>query len=507
MLRREFLRTITFTGAAVTARLRAQGAFAANSSPAIDPDRPSYHLLPPHNWMNDPNGPIYWKGRYHLFYQLNPNGAVWGDMHWGHATSADMIHWQHEPIALAPTPDGEDSAGCFSGCAVVFDNHPVVLYTGVQRVPSDQATILDRANNLRERQLLATALDDSLNHWKKLDHPILAASPKEIAATGFRDPFAWFEEGAWWMIVGSGMRGIGGCALLYRAKKNSNLTEWEYLHPLATGKTNKTTWPKTAPDTVDSGEMWECPDFFEIGTRRCLLYSTERKALWHTGSYAAGRFTSQQNGLLDHGAYYAPKSFMTPDGRRILWGWITETRPEKEFARAGWSGVMSLPRVLSVSADGKLQMEPAAEVNSLRQRQQEFALDQHQSRKQLLGALKMELLITGLTPGQLLEFNLHQHGVTAWSVVIDGQTGTARCGEARFSVPLDEMPTLRLFLDGSVIECFFGKSEACTARAYGLNPGEAGYELKLHGQGTVQCRHFALQPISANKLTGNFPPE
>ena len=70
--------------------------------------------------MNDPNGPIWWKGKYHLFYQLNPHAAVWGDMHWGHAVSPDMVHWQHQPVALAPTPGGADSEGCFSGSAVVL---------------------------------------------------------------------------------------------------------------------------------------------------------------------------------------------------------------------------------------------------------------------------------------------------------------------------------------------------------------------------------------------------
>ncbi len=74
--------------------------------------------------MNDPNGPIWWKGKYHLFYQLNPHAAVWGDMHWGHAVSADMVHWRHEPIALAPTPGGPDSEGCFSGSAVVHGWRP-----------------------------------------------------------------------------------------------------------------------------------------------------------------------------------------------------------------------------------------------------------------------------------------------------------------------------------------------------------------------------------------------
>ena len=101
---------------------------------AADPLRPQFHLLPPKNWMNDPNGPIYWKGAYHMFYQYNPNAAVWGDMHWAHAISEDMIHWRHLPIALAPTPGWDDADGCFTGSAVDDHGTATILYTGVKTV-------------------------------------------------------------------------------------------------------------------------------------------------------------------------------------------------------------------------------------------------------------------------------------------------------------------------------------------------------------------------------------
>ena len=82
---------------------------------------PQFHLLPHANWMNDPNGPIYWNGQYHMFYQYNPDGAYWGNMHWGHAVSPDMVHWRHLPVALAPTPGSPDADGCFTGTAVIQD--------------------------------------------------------------------------------------------------------------------------------------------------------------------------------------------------------------------------------------------------------------------------------------------------------------------------------------------------------------------------------------------------
>src|SRR5262249_22362603 len=124
---------------------------------AADPLRPQFHLLPAKNWMNDPNGPIYWKGKYHMFFQYNPNAAVWGDMHWNHAISDDMIRWKHLPIALAPTPGGDDSEGCFTGSAVDDHGTATILYTGVKTVPPEQATLRDGHANFREVQCLATS--------------------------------------------------------------------------------------------------------------------------------------------------------------------------------------------------------------------------------------------------------------------------------------------------------------------------------------------------------------
>src|SRR5215813_9758604 len=111
---------------------------------ASDPLRPQYHLLPSHNWMNDPNGPIYFGGRYHMFHQYNPRGATWGNMHWAHATSPDLLHWHHEPLALAPTPGGPDSDGVFSGSAVVEKGKVAVIYTTVAPPSSAmEATLRD----------------------------------------------------------------------------------------------------------------------------------------------------------------------------------------------------------------------------------------------------------------------------------------------------------------------------------------------------------------------------
>jgi beta-fructofuranosidase len=313
--RRDFLTALGLGATAMALPRRVQGLALASAAVdlAHDADRPEYHFIAPRNWMNDPNRPILWKGKYHRFYQWAPDSAAGGPPHWGHAISADMVHWRHLPIALAPTPGGADRDGCWTGSAVVRDGVPTVIYTGVIHQLEERGT----DKEWRQAQMLATAEDEGLLHWKKVAEPVVAAPPEGMIATGFRDPCPWREADGWYLVVGSGKRDKGGCVLLYRSQ---DLRHWEFLHPLVHGQPTA----NAAPDSVDRGDMWECPDFFEVNGQHCLLYSSENKVSWSTGEYdrKEHRFTIKRQGLIDHGgiAYYAPKSFSAQDGRRVLWG-------------------------------------------------------------------------------------------------------------------------------------------------------------------------------------------
>jgi len=494
--RRRFLGHLGSSAVATTINRRALGITPAD--PAHDPLRPEYHLLPPHNWMNDPNGPIWWKGKYHLFYQLNPHAAVWGDMHWGHAVSTDMVHWRHLPNALAPTPGGPDSEGCFSGSAVVMDGVPTFIYTGVQNAPSESVTIRDGNDKLRETQLLATAQDNNLLHWKKLANPIIASPPADMAVTGFRDPCLWREEDTWYLGLGSGERGKGGCVLLYRSQ---DLRNWTYLHKLAEGKPNG----RVAANPCDSGEMWECPDFFSINGHYCLFYSTENKVLWTTGDYDAKEhlYTPKLKGVLDHGAYYAPKSFLAPDGRRILWGWIRETRPENEFAAAGWAGAMSLPRVLTIDQQGQLEMNPAAEVEKLRGEVRAIPLSADTPYRLKLATLRHEFLLPIEPSTKAASVRLVTAGHSVWELQIDFAGNAVQCGDATFELPARpwQKPELRIFLDGSIVECFICGREALTSRVYAVKPNVTTLEFSLNGSEILELLHWPIDVISANRLT------
>ncbi|HET6168530.1 MAG TPA: glycoside hydrolase family 32 protein [Terracidiphilus sp.] len=504
--RRDFLKSLGYGSAAgvlLTGRSRAslalREAMQANiGSIAHDPLRPEFHLMPPHNWMNDPNGPIWWKGQYHLFYQLNPHAAVWGAMHWGHAVSPDMIRWRHQPIALAPTPGGPDSEGCFSGSAVVFEGKPAFIYTGVQNASPDQATIRDGSDKLRETQMLATAEDDKLVRWKKVEKPIIPAPPPGMMVTGFRDPCPWREGEMWYLGIGSGEREVGGCVLLYRSR---DLRHWEYLHKLVQGKPNG----KVAVNPCDSGEMWECPDFFAVDGHHVLLYSSENKVFWTTGEYDTHEhlYIPMRTGVLDQGAsYYAPKSFVAPDGRRILWGWMRETRPEAEFAAAGWSGAMSLPRVLTVDRDGHLEMNPAAECEKLRGSLQSANVTAAAPVQIKLDDLRRELHIP-LAASPKFAVRLLTNGEKAWELVVDVPGRMVSCGE--ISVALPQAPwtndALRIFLDASVIETFILGREAITSRVYNVAPGKTELHIELLKGESVQVKHWPLQAISRDRLT------
>jgi beta-fructofuranosidase len=497
--RRKFIAALG-SGAAVV--VLPSGAWCDDSSTAIDlahdPLRPEYHLLPPHNWMNDPNGPVWWKGKYHLFYQLNPHAAVWGDMHWGHAVSADMVHWRHQPIALAPTPGGPDSEGCFSGSAVVNDGVATFIYTGVQNAQPDEVTLHDGNGILRETQLLATAEDDDLLHWKKLPEPVIAAPPPGIAVTGFRDPCPWREGNDWYLGIGSGEREKGGCVLLYRSR---DLRHWEYLHKLAEGRPNG----KQAANPCDSGEMWECPDFFELDGKHCLLYSTEGKVIWSTGDYdpRERRYTPQREGILDHGAYYAPKSFLAPDGRRILWGWIRETRPQAEYAAAVWAGAMALPRVLTVDNQGQLEFAVAAEGESLRGKAEHTKLTLAQPFRLKLATLRREIFLPVEVSTGSITARLLTKGVKVWELVVDVARNAIHCGDT--TIPLPPLPwpqpSIRLFLDGSVIESFIGAREAMVSRVYKVRPGDSELQVSCTGRKDLSLTHWPLAAISPDRLT------
>ena len=310
-----------------------------------DPYRPGYHYLPPANWMNDPNGLLFWKGRYHIFFQYNPDGAFHGNIHWGHASSADLVHWDDHPIALAPTAGGPDRDHCYSGAAFVNrDGIPTFIYHGVP-----------------DGICLATSRDDNLVHWEK--HPANPIIPNPGPGDEFRiggAPCAWVEDGKYYALTGNS-HGTPDTAYLYTS---SDMAHWEYLHPFYQG----------GFFTEGSHEDCGCPDFFALGEKHMLLFTSHRRgAQCYIGTYSDHRFVPERHIRFAFGDWgrpgiYAEGLTMCDEaGRRILFGRLSEARYGYIQRASGWAGMLSLPTLLSLADDGNLLIKPAQELEVLRQ--------------------------------------------------------------------------------------------------------------------------------------------
>lgn len=460
-----------------------------------DIHRPLYHFVPPANWMNDPNGFIHWQGRYHLFYQYNPDGAYHNNIHWGHAASHDLVHWEDRPVALAPTPDGPDADGCWSGSAVISNGQPVIFYSGVHP------------------QTVCVAFgSDDLNVWTKHPgNPLIAAPPPEIDAghpADFRDPYVWHDGEWWYMVMGSRHNGVGGVVLLYRS---ADLMAWEYVRPLLVGD-------QTAFEPFWTGSVWECPNLIPVGGRHVLIVSYQNFDTGHllfpgyyVGHFFDDQFMAGEPKVLEYGGYlYAPQAIVDEKGRSLLLGWLLEGRSKEAQLAAGWSGVMSLPRVLSLGDDGALCMRPVPELRQLRRahfRAEPGIVrpDQGNMLAETRGdCLEIEAL---LEPYQATAFGLHLRrspdGAEKTTLRCDMVAGIVSLDRRRSSLdsdgdtrkqsglalagienaPLENNGPVRLhvFLDRSVLEVFVNDRVVLSSRIYPSRPDSLGVELFTEG--------------------------
>ena len=318
--------------------------------------RPLFHLTPYVGWMNDPNGFCFYQGAYHLFYQYYPYDTVWGPMHWGHAVSTDLLHWEHRPCAIAPDTDA-DAKGCFSGTATTApDGRLLLLYTGVQ----------DDGNG-GVKQLQCLAAGDGTDFVKDAANPVIGEDllPDGGSCVDFRDPKIWYEDGCYHCVVSTRDAKDQGRILLY---ESPDARHWTYRTTL-----DRCHW--------EYGKMWECPDFFPLDDRQVLLVSPQEMEGSADGEFHAGfgtvallghydkaqaHFTREQVQTLDYGTeFYAPQTVLTPDGRRILIAWMENWATVNEAPRQHrWFGCMTMPRELFLQ-NGRLYQRPAREIEAL----------------------------------------------------------------------------------------------------------------------------------------------
>ena len=319
--------------------------------------RPVFHLSARCGWMNDPNGFSFYRGQYHLFYQYHPYDSHWGPMHWGHAVSRDLLHWEFLPCALAPDTD-YDGGGCFSGSAIELpDGRQLLAYTGVERTAAPH-----------KKQVQCLAVGDGVDYEKLAQNPVLTAAqlPEGGSPFDFRDPRILREpDGSYLAFAADDLEGKGGAILRFRSR---DLLHWT---PAGTVLENHNRF----------GLMWECPDLFRLDGKDVLLISAQDMLPegfeYHNGNGTvaflgdydgeSGRFVPELDHAIDYGIdFYAPQTVLTPDGRRVMIGWLQNWDTcNQHFRNHPWFGQMSLPRELSVR-DGRLYQRPIRKLETLR---------------------------------------------------------------------------------------------------------------------------------------------
>ena len=314
--------------------------------------RQHYHFMAQTGWLNDPNGLIFYKGKYHFFFQHNPYYGFWDYMHWGHAVSDDLLHWEYLPLALAPSEAYDDHlrGGCFSGSSIVYEDKLFLMYTAATNA----------GKGFEQTQCIAYS-DDGIHFEKYEGNPVITA-PDGVPPCQFRDPKVWKHEDTFYMVCGAS-RDNKAQALLY---KSTDMVHWEYVNVLAESRGE---W----------GYMWECPDFYPLGDQYVLMFSPmgagERTVVYLTGDfdYSTGKFDYHTSGEIDWGFdYYAPQSFMAPDGRRLIvgwanaWDWMPFWKDWGPAYKEGWCGSFNLTREVRMSDNGTLQFVPVKELERIR---------------------------------------------------------------------------------------------------------------------------------------------
>jgi sucrose-6-phosphate hydrolase SacC (GH32 family) len=304
--------------------------------------RPQFHFTPVRNWMNDPNGLLYYKGEYHLFFQHNPKENIWGNMSWGHAVSSDLYSWQELPVPIPCT----DDVGIFSGSAVIdYEN---TSGFGSKENPAMVAIYTEHKNDkTSQTQCLAFSLDNGRTFTKYEGNPVI-----DLHTPDFRDPKVQWIDGQWLMTI--------ALPDLHQISfySSPNLKEWIHLSNFG--------------PAAEIGGCWECPDLFKLGNKWVLIVSL------NPGGYQIGSgtqyFIGDWNGKefiaddiktrwLDYGRdNYAGVTYNdAPEKKRIFLGWMSNWEYANKVPTDPWRSAMTLPRELSLEGDCLVQKVVANE--------------------------------------------------------------------------------------------------------------------------------------------------
>lgn len=441
-----------------------------------DAHYPGWHLAPVTGLMNDPNGFIHFNGRYHLFYQWNPLSCQHQHKCWGHWSSEDLLHWQHEPLALIPDSD-YDRNGCYSGSAIDDHGRLTLCYTG--NVKFDEGT---------RTAFQCLAVQNAEGRFEK-QGPVIALP--EGYTGHVRDPKLWRCGQHWYMVLGAQDLGRRGKVLLFRS---ADLREWENMGEIAGSDTG---------GLGAAGYMWECPDLFTLGHHTYLLccpqglpQEPQRFRNTYSSAYLSGKFDEQtltfQHGPLhelDAGfEFYAPQTTLTADGRRLLVGWMGVPDGEEMSQPTigyGWLHQMTCLRELS-SRNGKLYQQPIVELQALRGDMQTY--EGSANAAPWLSAQRLELRVES-SGGITLNF--------ADTLILEWQQDQLRLarrslhtGEWLFRYWTGAVRGLHILCDHSSVEIFINDGEGVMSSRY--FPTQPAL-LTFSGDNPLRARYWSLR--------------
>ena len=432
-----------------------------------DPARPGYHFAVPEGVATpfDPNGAIYWQGRYHLFYIFQDARSGERADHWGHVSSTDLFHWRHHPTGLL---DGMYSGNCFLN----KDGVPTICY-----------------HQKGEGNAMAVALDGDLDQWRKLDSNPITPKTREGDAHHGRysswDPFGWLEGDTYYAIFGGKRPGI--------AKSPTLEGEWRYVGDLFAH----------GVDGVSLDEDVSCPELFRLGGKDVLLCISHRLGCrYYLGEWKDEQFHPEHHAQMSwiDRSFFAPESLRDAKGRRIMWAWIIDDPQFGVRSTHGWSGILSLPRVLSLE-DGKLRIGVPEEIEALRGkpvRQADIALPAGTAPAiDGIAGASLELAIEmegGRDATYGVEVCASPDGEETTPVFYDSSAKlltidtTKSGGDTPKTVeagPLELNPgerlKLRVFVDHSVVEVFANGRQAVARRIYPSRRDSIGVRLFARG--------------------------
>jgi fructan beta-fructosidase len=428
-----------------------------------EPYRPQFHFSPQKGWMNDPNGMVFYNGTYHVFYQHYPDSTVWGPMHWGHASSKDLIHWQHLPIALYP-----DSLGMiFSGSAVFDQNNSSGLGTNENPPLVAMFTYHDMkgeqtGKNDFQTQGIAFSADGGLTWTKYQNNPVI----KNPGIRDFRDPkLLWWEQGAQWIVT----LAVKDHVEFYGSK---DLKTWSRLSEFGREQGNH-------------GGVWECPDLFPVkddqGNLQWVLLVSINPGAPKGGSgtqYFVGRFESGSfqpydtvTRWIDHGAdNYAGVTWSgipDTDGRRIFIGWMSNWNYANVVPTEPWRSALTLPRSVSLikqSNDWLLKFTPVAEMEKIIENRMQFKAQGDLPAQQVLMEFENKHNEFDLTieNGLNEKFNIRlSNGIFETDRSLSGKTDFHKGFGAKHETDLNglEVNKVSIYMDHSSIEIFLNDGE------------------------------------------------